>query len=199
MLFGYARVSTQDQNLDLQLDDLMKAGCQRVFQEKVSSAKARPQLQQMLDILREGDTVIVWKLDRLGRSLKELFTLVDDFQRKGIGFRSLNDAIDTTTAQGRLVFNLFASLAEFERDMIRERTKAGLIAARARGRVGGRPKGLSAEAQVKARAVKAMHGLRTHTILEIGQLFHLSRATVYRYLAWQEEKINTDPQAILFH
>ncbi|GEM_PF-2779048 len=94
LLFGYARVSTQDQNLDLQLDDLTKAGCQRVFQEKVSSAKARPQLQKMLDILREGDTVIVWKLDRLGRSLKELFTLVDDFQRKGIGFRSLNDAID---------------------------------------------------------------------------------------------------------
>jgi DNA invertase Pin-like site-specific DNA recombinase len=163
-------VSTQDQNLDLQLDDLTKAGCQRVFQEKVSSAKARPQLQKMLDILREGDTVIVWKLDRLGRSLKELFTLVDDFQRKGIGFRSLNDAIDTTTAQGRLVFNLFASLAEFERDMIRERTKAGLAAARARGRVGGRPKGLSAQAQAKARAVKTMHGLKTHTILEICQL-----------------------------
>lgn len=189
LLFGYARVSTQDQNLDLQLDDLTKAGCQRVFQEKVSSAKTRPQLQKMLDILREGDTVIVWKLDRLGRSLKELFTLVDDFQRKGIGFRSLNDAIDTTTAQGRLVFNLFASLAEFERDMIRERTKAGLAAARARGRVGGRPKGLSVQAQAKARAVKTMHGLKTHTILEICQLFHLSRATVYRYLAWREETI----------
>lgn len=191
MLFGYARVSTQDQNLDLQLDDLTKAGCQRVFQEKVSSAKARPQLQKMLDILREGDTVIVWKLDRLGRSLKELFTLVDDFQRKGIGFRSLNDAIDTTTAQGRLVFNLFASLAEFERDMIRERTKAGLAAARARGRVGGRPKGLSVQAQAKARAVKTMHGLKNHTILDICQLFHLSRATVYRYLAWREETITT--------
>ncbi|QJD81691.1 recombinase family protein (plasmid) [Spirosoma rhododendri] len=191
MLFGYARVSTQDQNLDLQLDDLTKAGCQRVFQEKVSSAKARPQLQKMLDILREGDTVIVWKLDRLGRSLKELFTLVDDFQRKGIGFRSLNDAIDTTTAQGRLVFNLFASLAEFERDMIRERTKTGLAAARARGRVGGRPKGLSVQAQAKARAVKTMHGLKNHTILDICQLFHLSRATVYRYLAWREETITT--------
>jgi DNA invertase Pin-like site-specific DNA recombinase len=189
ILFGYARVSTQDQNLNLQLDDLTKAGCQRVFQEKVSSAKARPQLQKMLDILREGDTVIVWKLDRLGRSLKELFTLVDDFQRRGIGFRSLNDAIDTTTAQGRLVFNLFASLAEFERDMIRERTKAGLAAARARGRVGGRPRGLSVQAQAKARAVKTMHGLKTHTILEICQLFHLSRATVYRYLAWREETI----------
>jgi DNA invertase Pin-like site-specific DNA recombinase len=124
----------------------------------------------------------------LGRSLKELFSLVNDFQTNGIGFRSLNDAIDTTTAQGRLVFNLFASLAEFERDLIRERTKAGLAAARARGRIGGRPKGLSAEAQTKARAVRSMYTLKTHTILEIGQIFHLSRATVYRYLAWHEVK-----------
>jgi DNA invertase Pin-like site-specific DNA recombinase len=188
MLFGYARVSTQDQNLNLQLDDLKKAGCHKIFQEKVSSAKERPQLRKLLEMLREGDTVIVWKLDRLGRSLKELFTLINDFQTNGIGFRSLNDAIDTTTAQGRLVFNLFASLAEFERDLIRERTKAGLAAAKARGRIGGRPKGLSAEAQTKARAVKSMHTLKTHTIFEIGQLFHLSRATVYRYLAWQEAK-----------
>ena len=188
MLFGYARVSTQDQSLILQLDDLKKAGCQRIFQEKVSSAKERPQLQKLLEVLREGDMIIVWKLDRLGRSLKELFTLTNDFQVRGIGFRSLNDAIDTTTAQGRLVFNLFASLAEFERDLIRERTKAGLAAARARGRVGGRPKGLTTEAQIKARAVKSMHALKTHTIPEIGQLFHLSRATVYRYLAWQEGK-----------
>ncbi|WP_394342005.1 recombinase family protein [Spirosoma pollinicola] len=134
MLFGNARVSTQDQNLALQLDDLKKAGCQKIFQEKVSSAKERPQLRKLLEILREDDTVIVWKLDRLGRSLKELFTLVNDFQTQGIGFRSLNDTIDTTTAQGRLVFNLFASLAEFERNLIRERTKAGLAAARARGR-----------------------------------------------------------------
>ena len=114
MLFGYARVSTQDQNLSLQLDELIKAGCQKIYQEKVSSAKLRPQLQKMLDVLREGDTVIVWKLDRLGRSLKELFTLVNDFEAKRIGFQSLNDTIDTTTAQGRLVFNLFASLAEFD-------------------------------------------------------------------------------------
>ncbi|WP_460955944.1 recombinase family protein [Spirosoma litoris] len=172
----------QDQNLALQLDDLKKAGCQKIFQEKVSSTKIRPQLQKMLEVIREGDTIIVWKLDRLGRSLKELFTLINDFLARELGFRSLNDAIDTTTAQGRLVFNLFASLAEFERDLIRERTIAGLAAARARGRIGGRPKGLSAEAQVKARAVKAMHALKAHTILEIGQLFHLSRATAYRYL-----------------
>lgn len=154
----------------------------------MSSAKVRPQLQKMLEVVREGDTIIVWKLDRLGRSLKELFTFINDFQAREIGFRSLNDAIDTTTAQGRLVFNLFASLAEFERDLIRERTKAGLAAARARGRVGGRPKGLTPEAQVKARAVKTMYANKLNTIAEIGLLFHISRATVYRYLAWREEK-----------
>lgn len=114
--------------------------------------------------------------------------MINDFQAREIGFRSLNDAIDTTTAQGRLVFNLFASLAEFERDLIRERTKAGLVAARARGRIGGRPKGLTPEAQAKAWAVKSIYVLKTHMILEIGQLFQLSRATVYRYLAWQEVK-----------
>ncbi len=188
MLFGYARVSTQDQNLNLQLDDLRKAGCQKIFQEKVSSAKDRPQLQKLLETLREGDTLIVWKLDRLGRSLKELITLVNDFQQKGIGFRSLNDAIDTTTAQGRLVFNIFASLAEFERDLIRERTRAGLSAARARGRQGGKPKGLTKEAQAKAAAVKTLYAGKDKTVAEIGQLLNLSRATVYRYLQWEPER-----------
>lgn len=141
MLIGYARVSTQDQQLHLQLDDLARAGCERIFQEKVSSAKVRPQLGLLVDSLRAGDTVVVWKLDRLGRSMKELITLINEFQDKEVGFRSLNDAIDTTTAQGRLVFNLFASLAEFERDLIRERTQAGLSAARSRGRLGGARKG----------------------------------------------------------
>jgi DNA invertase Pin-like site-specific DNA recombinase len=189
-LIGYARVSTQDQNLALQMDALKTMGCQKIFQEKVSSAKLRPQLQKMLDVVREGDTIVVWKLDRLGRSLKELFTLVNDFQNNGIGFRSLNDAIDTTTAQGRLVFDLFASLAEFERDMIRERTKAGLAAARARGRLGGRPQGLTPEAQAKARAVKIMYQTKINTVAEIGKLFHFSRATVYRYLAWEKVDVS---------
>ena len=182
MLIGYARVSTQDQNLNLQLDDLKKAGCDRIFQEKASSAKERPQLLKLLETIREGDTVIVWKLDRLGRSLKELITLINDFQEKGIGFRSLNDAIDTTTAQGRLVFNIFASLAEFERDLIRERTKAGLSAARARGRLGGKPKGLSKEAQSKAEAARTLFEKQEKTVDEIGKLLGISRATVYRYL-----------------
>lgn len=183
MLIGYARVSTQDQQLHLQLDDLQRTGCERVFQEKVSAGKDRPQLRLLIDSLRTGDTVVVWKLDRLGRSLKELIGLVNDFQERGVGFRSLNDAIDTTTAQGRLVFNLFASLAEFERDLIRERTRAGLTAARTRGRQGGRPKGMSKETVSKAQAVRTLYDSREKTASEIGKLMGISRATVYRYLA----------------
>lgn len=185
MLIGYARVSTQDQQLHLQLDDLARAGCERIFQEKVSSAKVRPQLGLLVDSLRAGDTVVVWKLDRLGRSMKELITLINEFQDKEVGFRSLNDAIDTTTAQGRLVFNLFASLAEFERDLIRERTQAGLSAARSRGRLGGRPKGLSKETLAKAKAARTLYDAGDKTADEIGRLLGISRATVYRYLAYQ--------------
>lgn len=130
MKIGYARVSTQDQQLHLQVDALQAAGCADIVQEKASSFKDRPQLQQLLTRLRTGDTLIVWKLDRLGRSLKDLVSLVTGFQDKGVHFVSLHDHLDTTTAQGRLMFNLFASLAEFERDLIRERTKAGLMAGR---------------------------------------------------------------------
>ena len=175
----------QDQQLHLQLDDLNRAGCEQIFQEKVSSAKVRPQLRLLVESLRKGDTVVVWKLDRLGRSLNELVGLINDFQAKGIGFRSLNDAIDTTTAQGRLVFNLFASLAEFERDLIRERTRAGLSAARSRGRHGGRPKGMSKETLAKAQAVRTLYDTRDKTAGEIGKLLGISRATVYRYLGQQ--------------
>ena len=185
MLIGYARVSTQDQQLHLQLDDLQRAGCEQVFQEKVSSGKVRPQLQLLVDSLRTGDTVVVWKLDRLGRSLKELITLITDFQQRGVGFRSLHDAIDTTTAQGRLVFNLFASLAEFERDLIRERTQAGLSAARSRGRLGGRPKGLGKETLAKAKAARTLYEAKDKTAEEIGKLLGISRATVYRYIGYQ--------------
>ncbi len=126
MIFGYARVSISDQQLHLQTDALQAYGCAEVAQEKVSSVKERPALQYLLTRLRPGDTLVVWKLDRLGRSLKDLVSLVTGFQDKGIHFVSLQDHLDTTTAQGRLMFNLFASLAEFERDIIRERTKAGL-------------------------------------------------------------------------
>jgi len=183
MIFGYARVSTSDQQLHLQTDALQAYGCVEVAQENVLSVKERPALQHHLTRLRPSDTLVVWKLDRLGRSLKDLVTLVTGFQDKGIHFVSLQDHLDTTTAQGRLMFNLFASLAEFERDIIRERTKAGLTAARARGRQGGRPKGLSKEAVSKARSAKTLYLQQDKTVAEIGQLLGVGRATIYRYLA----------------
>lgn len=181
MKFGYARVSTPDQLLDSQLDALKGAGCQQIFQEKVSSGKERPQLQKLVEMLRQGDTLVVWKLDRLGRSLKELLALVNDFQTRQIGFVSLTDSIDTTTAQGRLIFNIFASMAEFEKDIIRERTKAGLASARARGRMGGNKKGLSPEAIQKAETVKTLYQQNKRTD-DIARILQIGRATVYRYL-----------------
>ncbi len=142
MLIGYARVSTHEQILDLQLDALFKAGCgpDKTYTDKISTRKAeRPRLQQALDQLRAGDTLVVWRLDRLGRSLQELINLVNNIHAKGAGFKSLTENMDTTTPGGKLVFHFFAALAEFERDIIQERTRAGLAAARARGRIGGRP------------------------------------------------------------
>ncbi|MBC6992219.1 recombinase family protein [Hymenobacter sp. BT491] len=191
MICGYARVSTPDQQLHLQVDALQAYGCSSIVQEKISSMKERPQLQQLISGLRKGDTLVVWKLDRLGRSLKDLVTLVAGFQERGIHFVSLQDHLDTTTAQGRLMFNLFASLAEFERDLIRERTHAGLTAARARGRQGGRPKGLSKEALSKAQAAKTLYLQQDKTVPEIGQLLGVGRATIYRYLAHLGVKTGT--------
>lgn len=154
MLIGYARVSTQDQNLAMQEDALREAGCERIFVEKVSGAKAeRPELQAALDYMREGDTLVVWRLDRLARSLKQLITTVEMLEGKGIGLRSVNEAIDTTTSGGRLIFHIFASLAEFERSIIRDRTRAGLDAAIARGRKGGRPPALSEADHASAKAL----------------------------------------------
>jgi DNA invertase Pin-like site-specific DNA recombinase len=141
MLIGYARVSTQDQTLDLQTDALTKAGCEKIFQDTTSGAKSeRPGLQEAIDHLRAGDTLVVWRLDRLGRTLKHLIATVTDLSDKGIGFKSLQENMDTTTSGGKLIFHIFGALAEFEREVIRERTNAGLQAARARGRLGGRPK-----------------------------------------------------------
>jgi len=145
MLIGYARVSTHEQDLSLQLDDLKRAGCEKIFEDKVSGAKTdRPGLQEALEYVREGDTLLVWRLDRLGRSLIHLIETVSQLEERGIGFRSLQESIDTTSSGGRLVFQIFGALAEFERNLIRERTLAGLSAARARGRTGGRPKALDA-------------------------------------------------------
>lgn len=183
MKFGYARVSTRDQSLNLQLDALKKSDCDEVFKEKVSSGKDRPELEKLLGLLRSGDTLVVWKLDRLGRSLKELLGLVNDFQEKNIGFISLNDSIDTTTAQGRLIFNIFASLAEFERDIIRERTMAGLMAARARGRMGGKKKGLTPDAIQKAETAKTLYQQKMK-VDDIAKVIGVGRTTVYRYLEY---------------
>jgi len=155
MLIGYARVSTEDQNLDLQRDALASAGCGKVLTDRVSGAKVdRPGIQDALGFIREGDTLVVWKLDRLGRSLSHLIECVQDLEARGVGFKSLTESIDTTTSGGRLIFHIFGALAEFERNLIRERTKAGLEAARALGRKGGRPYILS---EKELNLVKTLH------------------------------------------
>ena len=183
MNVGYARVSTQDQNLEMQLDALYKAGCKQIFQEKASGTKSdRPELKAMQQILREGDIVYIYKLDRLGRSLKHLLELTSDFGKRGIGLVSINDHINTTTAQGRLIFNIFASLAEFERDLIRERTKSGLEAARARGRKGGRTKGLTKEAEKTAILAQTLYNERKLGVNEIASDLKISKMTLYKYL-----------------
>jgi len=194
MKIGYARVSTKEQNLDLQIDGLKKVGCKQIYKDfGVSGSKAsRPNLDKMLENLRPNDTVIIWKLDRLGRSLKDLVTLVERFNSQNIGLQSLNDPIDTTTAQGKLVFNIFASLAEFEKDVIRERTMAGLASARARGRVGGRPKGLSEEAQKKAKTAKILYESQKFSIKEMTTQLNISKKTLYCYLRYMGVAIGSD-------
>ena len=183
MKFGYARVSTKDQNLDLQIDQLGQAGCEQILQETASGAKSdRPILRGLLEQMRAGDVLVIWKLDRLGRSLRDLVDLVGTLMEKGVGLKSLQDPIDTTSSQGRLVFNIFASLAEFERDLIIERTQAGLSAARARGRKGGRPKGLSAAAEKKAVAAEALYKEGHLSVNEIAENLGVSKATLYKYL-----------------
>ena len=183
MKIGYARVSTVDQNLELQEDALSKAGCEEIYKEKVSGkSKDRPELERMMSTLRTGDIVVVWKLDRLGRSLRDLIDLVFAFKNKGVEFISIQDSINTGTATGRFTFNIFASLAEFEREIISERTKAGLVAARSRGRLGGRPKGMSKETLRKAKAVKTLYEKQENSMEEIGKELGISRATCYRFL-----------------
>lgn len=193
MVIGYARVSTKDQNLDLQIEALKKAGCERIFQEKISGAtKERPQLDAMISQLREGDTIVVWKLDRLGRSLKNIIDLVLDFNEKKVIVKGLTDGVDTSTTNGRLFLNIMASLAEYERELIKERTNAGLNAAKARGRMGGRPKGLKAETVGK---LKLMRSLNSNPDLDIVQIYSslgLSRATYYRYCKLLEEMTDNE-------
>jgi DNA invertase Pin-like site-specific DNA recombinase len=180
MNIGYARVSTHNQNLDLQLDELKKAGCEKIYQEQVSGMKEkREELTKLKEQLRAGDIVVVWKLDRLGRSLKDLVQTVKDFEDMGVGLRSLTDSIDTTSNTGKLIFHIFASLVEFERELIRERTFAGLSSARARGRIGGRPKKITPE---KIQQMKVMHKDTKIEISEMCKTFGVARNTLYKYL-----------------
>jgi DNA invertase Pin-like site-specific DNA recombinase len=180
MYIGYARVSTEDQNLDLQRDALEKAGCELIFDDMVSGTKARrPGLEQALSHLRRGDTLVVWRLDRLGRSLRHLIDTVTELQDKGIEFKSLQESIDSFTSGGKLVFHIFGALAEFEREIIRERTQAGLQAARARGRSGGRPKALT------HKQVDMLNRLASdpkRSVQEICETLGISRRTFYRYV-----------------
>ncbi len=179
-LLGYARVSTTDQDAALQVDALTAAGCYRVFVDTISgSLDQRPELTKLLDQLRPGDTLVVWRLDRLGRSIRHLIDQLTALQDKGIGFKSLQETIDTTSPGGRLVFHVFAALAEFERDLIKERTNAGLAAARARGRTGGRPPRLSPQ---QATAARRMYEQQDMTVEQIGQVLGVSRTTIYRTL-----------------
>jgi DNA invertase Pin-like site-specific DNA recombinase len=184
-LVGYARVSTDDQDLSLQIDALEKHGIAKslIFMDKLPGATSqRPGLAKCLDALQSGDTLVVWRLDRLGRSMQHLITLVEELRSRGVGFRSLNEgAIDTTSASGELIFNIFSALAQFERRLIQERTNAGLAAARARGRYGGRPRVESEEAIV--RAVKKLSGDPSISIDDICRTLVISRSTYYRYLS----------------
>lgn len=178
MIVGYARVSTEEQNLEAQLDALKEAGAERVFSDKMSGAvRRRPELDRMLDQLRKGDVIAVTKYDRLARSLSDLLEIVKAIDEKGAGFRSLAEDIDTTTPAGRLIFHVFASIAQFERERIAERTREGIDAARRRGRVGGRPSALSTDQKEEVRRMRDEEGRRPS---EIAKLFGVSPNTVRR-------------------
>jgi DNA invertase Pin-like site-specific DNA recombinase len=185
MNIGYARVSTQDQTLNLQKDALKKIGCTKIFTDIVSGSKAeRIGLEEAQNFLREGDTLVVWRLDRLGRSLKHLIETITELNNRKIGFKSITENIDTTTSGGKLVFHIFGALAEFERDIIRERTQAGLQAARARGRKGGRPKLLSGK---KAAHLRELYNNKNNSIDEICKTLNISRTTLYRYIKFNSQ------------
>jgi DNA invertase Pin-like site-specific DNA recombinase len=186
MLIGYARVSTNEQNLDLQLDALKKEGVKdtEIYTDKVTGTKAeRPGLTQALSHLRSGDTLVVWRLDRLARSLSNLIELVNRLAGQGIAFRSLTERIDTSSATGKLVFHIFGALAEFERNLIKERTLAGLLAARARGRKGGRPRLNPISGKVVL--ARKLYADKSNSIADICKTLHISRATLYRYIETQ--------------
>src|SRR5438105_9556258 len=195
MLVGYARVSTSEQTLNLQKDALEKMGCTNIYSEVVSGAKAeRKGLQEALEYVREGDTLVVWRLDRLGRSLKHLIETITRLNNRKIGFKSITENIDTTTSGGKLIFHVFGALAEFERDLIRERTQAGLLAARARGQFGGRPRVAALNTPKKVAMAQALFNDKSNTIADICKTLRISRATLYRY-------VKTSPEGVIreFH
>lgn len=180
MLIGYARVSTDDQNLHLQHDELKKASCEKFFDDKITGSKIeRPGLDAAIEFARKGDVIVVWRLDRLSRSLKDLIDVVALLDSKYIGLKSLHESIDTTSSSGKLIFHIFGALAEFERNLIRERTHAGLKAARARGKMGGRPKKLNPE---RAKLAQDLYNQKTRTIKQICELVGVSKPTLYKYI-----------------
>ena len=186
MLIGYARISTDDQNLDLQRDALKNAGCETIYEDTISGAKAaRPGLDSVLEYARESDVIVVWRLDRLSRSLKDLIEMVSLLDSKGIGLKSIHESIDTSSSTGKLIFHIFGALAEFERNLIRERTHAGLQAARSRGRVGGRPKAL--DGNKRELAVK-LYDDKKHSIKEICTMMNISKPTLYKYIEASREE-----------
>ncbi len=191
MKIGYARVSTHDQNLDLQKDALEKAGCEKIFVDEISGTVAKREgLEKAREILRKDDVLIVWRLDRLGRSIRDLIDWVTTLEEEGIGFKSLQESIDTTTSSGKLVFHIFAALAEFERNLIRERTNAGLAAARARGRLGGRKKSLNAKQRQQA---VEMYERKNQTVKQICEMMNITKPTLYAYI--REEQTSKKAKA----
>jgi DNA invertase Pin-like site-specific DNA recombinase len=193
MLIGYARVSTLEQNLDLQIDALQKAGCEKIFTDKMSGAKTRPGLDEALAFLRPGDVLVVWKLDRLGRRTVKLIQLIEELKERGIGFKSLSNAIDTTTPEGMFIYRISSSFAELERDLARERTMAGLSAARARGRLGGRPRKLKGK---QAEIAAAMLKDPNNSIDEVCEAFpNVSRRTLYRVAQASRQSATPQEQA----
>jgi DNA invertase Pin-like site-specific DNA recombinase len=194
-LVGYARVSSEEQHLELQLDALKEAGCGKVFEDKMSGVKAeRPGLTEALDYCRAGDTLVIWRLDRLGRSIKNLIELVELLKTRDIGIKSLREGFDTTTSGGKLVFHMFGALAEFERDLLIERTNAGLAAARARGRVGGRPKALDAK---KRQVAIDLYLSRKYTIKEICETMGVGKTALYKYLDGHLDKQKPKVESVI--
>lgn len=186
MKIGYVRVSTLEQNYELQEDALNEVGCEKIIYDKVSgSSSERPGLNELKSFIREGDTLIVWRLDRLGRSLKDLIDWIKYFEERDIAFESLHESINTKSSVGKLVFHLFGALAEFERNLISERTQAGLKAARARGRIGGRPKSLNDN---KIKLLNTLYKGKEHSIAEICELMGISKPTLYKYVRDSQQK-----------